>query len=131
MKQMARFFGGGMLALMIMAGTGVCLAAESERVYRLPTDDMTQVLEQWLEAGGFQIHRLIPEPGQVVLLAEKDWDSWRVILIPTSPIATRIEVWYFGADPALKKQELWDHLALCDIPLLPGRSRDRPAQANP
>lgn len=95
--------------MIAMADFSVVFAGELQaRVYPLPLTELETVVARWLSDSGFEVHRSLPERGQVTLSAVRANDRWQLSLSVHSPLATRLEVYHWSGD---QPEPLWKYLA--------------------
>ena len=84
----------------------------SPRFYSLPVVEIEEILSRWLIDSGFDVSRSSPEGGRVRLRGLKGSESWEIILMPHSPLASEISVKFTRHDQPdrTRPEDLWAYL---------------------
>ncbi len=97
------------LALPFLAEAG---SGDEFRVYPLPLLETEKILSRWLGESGYHLSRSASETGTIHITAVYKEETWRMVLMPRSPLSSAVRVEYAmeGRPSSKKIEEVWAFL---------------------
>jgi serine protease Do len=101
------------LCVFFFNARGLSETRGTEKVYPLPLSEVEDMVSTRLRHSGFDIYRTPLKMGQVKLYAKNQKESWQIVLIHHSPLATRVVASYFIDNQAVNEpvESLWYYLS--------------------